>query len=74
MRRCASLSAISNQESKALLVGQLLQKLAESLPQQLKEVDGEYIPFSMRMPDNPLTVLTVVVEYSDGRLLPVIDD
>jgi hypothetical protein len=42
------------------------------VPKQLKEVNGEYGSFTLQMPEAPLTVLTVVVEYPDGRLVPML--
>jgi hypothetical protein len=52
----------------------LLEKLANSVPDQLKEVNGEYTIFKLEMPEAPLTVLTVVVEYPDGRLVPMLNN
>ena len=70
----AQLHALQDENTKAALVGPLLDKLASSLPPQLCEVDGEYQQFSMKMPEAPLTVLTVVMEYPDGRLVPVLNE
>jgi len=72
--RYAQLSVLSDEYEKSVLVGPMLEKLAASLPEQLRQVDGEYQPFTVQMPEAPLTVLTVVVEYPDGRLLPVVND
>lgn len=70
----AMLSVISDEYSKSVLVGPLLEKLADSVPEQLQEVDGEYKRFRMSMPEAPLTVLTVVIEYPDGRLVPMVNN
>lgn len=70
--RYAQLSVLSDEYSKSVLVGPLLEKLAASVPEQLHEVDGEYRPFKLQMPEAPLTVLTVVVERPDGRLVPML--
>lgn len=72
--RYAQLSVISDEYSKSVLVGPLLEKLAESVPSQLRELDGEYQPFKLKMPEAPLTVLTVVIEYPDGRLVPMVNN
>lgn len=70
----AQLSMLANEETKSFLVGPLLEKLASSVPEQLKEVSGEYRRFQMHMPEVPLTVLTVVIEYPDGRLVPMVNN
>jgi hypothetical protein len=72
--RYAQLSILSDEYAKSVLVGPLLEKLATSVPKQLKEVNGEYRSFTLQMPEAPLTVLTVVVEYPDGRLVPIINN
>lgn len=72
--RYAQLSVLSDEYSKSVLVGPLLEKLASSVPEQLREVDGEYRPFKLQMPEAPLTVLTVVVEHPDGRLVPMLNN
>lgn len=72
--RYAQLSVLSDEYSKSLLVGPLLEKLAASVTEQLHEVDGEYRTFKLQMPEAPLTVLTVVVEHPDGRLVPMLNN
>lgn len=65
---------LSDEEAKTALVGPMLEKLASSLQPQLCEFDGEYQQFKMEMPDAPLTVLTVVIEHPDGRLVPMLNN
>lgn len=72
--RYAQLSLLSDEYAKSVLVGPLLEKLAASVPGQLQEVDGEYRKFKLEMPEAPLTVLTLVVEYPDGRLVPMLNN
>ncbi|WP_334119777.1 hypothetical protein [Limnobacter sp.] len=69
----AQLSVLSDEYSKSLLVGPLLERLAATLPEQLHEIDGEYRQFRLEMPEAPLTVLTVVVERPDGQLVPMLN-
>lgn len=69
----AQLSVLSDEYSKSLLVGPLLERLAATLPEQLREIDGEYRQFRLVMPEAPLTVLTVVVERPDGQLVPMLN-
>lgn len=72
--RYAQLAVLSDEYSKSALVGPLLEKLAASVPEQLREVDGEYRRFKLEMPEAPLTVLTVVLEHPDGRLVPMLNN
>lgn len=72
--RYAQLSVLSDEHSKSVLVGPLLEKLAASVPEQLHEVNGEYRSFKLQMPEAPLTVLTVVVEHPDGQLVPMVNN
>lgn len=72
--RYAQLSILSDEYTKSVLVGPLLEKLATSVPNQLREVNGEYRSFTLTMPEAPLTVLTVVIEYPDGRLVPMLNN
>lgn len=72
--RYAQLSALSDEYAKSLLVGPMLEKLAASIPEQLREVNGEYKSFKLQMPDSPLAVITVVIERPDGQLVPVLNN
>lgn len=72
--RYAQLSVLSDEYSKSVLVGPLLEKLASSVPEQLQEVNGEYRCFRLQMPEAPLTVLTVVIEHPDGRLVAMVNN
>ena len=49
-----------------------LDKLAEELPSQVRTCEDGYTTFSMQMPEDPLTILTVVIEQDDGRLVPLL--
>lgn len=68
----ATLSVLSDDVSRSLLIEPLLDKLAAALPDQLRDVNGVYQSFKMPMPEAPLTILTVVIERPDGRLVPLI--
>jgi hypothetical protein len=69
----AQLSQLADEYTKSVLVGPMLERLAESLPQQLRQRGDEFEPFMMKMPEAPLTVLTVVVERPDGQLVPMVN-
>lgn len=66
----AHASMLSNQSSHAFLFGPLIEEIAEGLPSQLRSVAGEFRPFKLDLPNEPLTVTTVIMEYEDGRLEP----
>ncbi|AVF39992.1 hypothetical protein AL486_09950 [Pandoraea apista] len=70
--RAAQLSQLSYDLSSQQLVGPLLDKLAADIPEQAHASEDGYSVFSMKMPEDPLTVLTVVIEQSDGRLVPLL--
>lgn len=47
-------------------------QIEKDMPQQVQSVNGEYQFYKMKVPEDPLCVITCVVEYSDGRLVPMI--
>lgn len=49
-----------------------MEKLAEGLPEQMRCFNGDYVPFKFELPQDPLTVTTVVMEYDVGRLEPMV--
>ena len=63
-------SMLSDQNSHGALFGQLIDKLGDALPEQLRRINGEYVRFRLDLPEAPLCVTTIVVEYEDGRLAP----
>lgn len=69
----AQLCMLRDELTKSYLVGPLLESLAKALPQQLRRAGDTYAPFAMELPEAPLTVLTVVVEHDDGRLVPMVN-
>lgn len=72
MTGVAHASMLSEPTSHAQLFGPLMEKLAEGLPEQMRCFEGEYAPFKFELPQEPLTVTTVVMEYEDGRLEPMV--
>ena len=65
-------SMLSDPTSHANLFGPLMEKLAQDIPEQMRSFNGDYMPFKFDLPDEPLTVTTVVMEYEDGRLEPMV--
>lgn len=72
MNGIAHCSLLSEQSSHGHLFGPLIEEIANSLPEQLRSLSGDYIQFQMELPEDPLTVTTVVMEYEDGRLVPMV--
>jgi hypothetical protein len=70
----ADRSILSDKNGLSTLFGPLIEQLAKEIPTQLRYVDGEFKPFRLDLPQDPLTVMTVVLEYDDGRLVPMISD
>ncbi|NML26162.1 hypothetical protein [Zoogloea dura] len=50
----------------------LFKRLEKSIPQQVRVGKNGYEAFSLSLPDDPLTVTTVVMEFEDGRLVPMV--
>lgn len=69
MRGVAHASMLSEPVSHSHLFGPFIEKLAQRVPSQMRSVSGDYRQFTMELPEEPLTVTTVVIEYEDGRLV-----
>jgi hypothetical protein len=72
MSGVAHASMLSVPASHANLFGPLMEKLATGVPKQMRTVNGNYSEFRLELPDEPLVVTTVVMEYEDGRLEPMV--
>ena len=72
MNGVAHSSMLSEPTSHANLFGPLIEKLAKDIPEQMRAFNGNYVSFRLELPDEPLTVTTVVMEYEDGRLEPMV--
>ena len=46
--------------------------IEKNLPNQIRSIGGEYESYKLTVPQDPLCVLTCVVEGSDGSLTPMI--
>ncbi|SFC33646.1 hypothetical protein SAMN05216344_11475 [Polaromonas sp. OV174] len=74
MKGVAHASMLSNEAVHGHLFGSLMEEMAENLPMQVRSLDGEYIQFKLDLPQNPLAVTTLVIEYEDGRLVPMVSN
>jgi hypothetical protein len=72
MSGVAHASLLSDANTHAVLFGSLMEELARSLPEQMRSIEGQYVRFKLDLPEEPLTVTTLVIEYEDGRLEPMV--
>lgn len=68
----AHASMLQDEYTTGVLFGPLMNQLGKDLPQQARSENGEYVEFRLELGDSPLTVTTIVVEYEDGRLAPIV--
>lgn len=68
----AHASMIGDQHYHEHLFGPLIEKLAQALPAQIRTVGGNYRYFPLDLPQDPLCVSTIVMEYGDGSLVPMV--
>lgn len=74
MKGVAHASMLADETIHGHLFGLLMDEMAENLPMQVRSLDGEYIQFKLDQPQNPLAVTTLVMEYDDGRLVPMVSN
>ena len=72
LKGVAHASMVSNSEARDSLFGPLMEQLAKELPEQVRSKNGDYKGFRLRLPQDPLTVVTVVMENEDGSLVPMV--
>ena len=72
MQGLAQASMISDPYYHQNLFGPLIELLAQSIPEQVRSVDGEYQTFRLDIPQQPLCVSTLVMEIEDGSLVPMV--
>jgi hypothetical protein len=68
----ATASMLSDPITHSHIFSQLLEKLANALPWQLRACTDGYKQFKLELPQDPLCVTTVIMEYADGSLVPMI--
>ena len=72
MQGVAHASLVADPDAQEPLFGPLMDSLAKGLPEQLRSLQGDYSKFRLELSDSPLCVTTVVMEYEDGRLEPMV--
>ena len=74
MEGVAHASMLNDGVTPGVLFGPLFNKLEAAVPKQACTANGGYEAFSLKLPEDPLTVTTVVMEMDDGRLVPMVSD
>ena len=72
MQGVAQASMISDPYCHQNLFGPLIESLAQSIPEQVRSVEGKYQTFRLDIPQQPLCVATIVMEIEDGSLVPMV--
>ena len=72
MKGVAHASMVNDPNSHGVLFKYVIDGLDASLPEQLRCVDGDYEKFRLKLPEDPLCVTTIVMEYEDGSLVPMV--
>lgn len=63
---------VLDQDSSVQLFRALIDRLEANLPEQVLCIDGGYKTFILKIPQQPLRITTLVIEQSDGQLVPVL--
>jgi hypothetical protein len=72
MSGVAHASMLTDRSYHDFLFGPLIEVLAQSVPEQLRSINGDYQKFRLEIPDEPLCISTIVLEKEDGNLVPLI--
>ena len=68
----AQAAHISDPYINGLLFSDVIDAIANSLPEQLRMSSDGYQRFRLVLSESPLCVTTVVIEESDGQLVPMV--
>ena len=74
MEGVAHASMLNDGVTPGVLFGPLFNKLEAAVQKQARMANGGYEAFVVKLPEDPLTVTTVVMEMDDGRLVPMVSD
>lgn len=72
MEGIAHASMLNDGVTPGVLFAELFDQIATQVPEQARSVNGQYEAFRLDLPEDPLTVTTVVMELDDGQLVPVV--
>lgn len=65
--------ALQDDQILAMVFDEVYNNINETMASQIRFQHEQYTEFKMELPENPLYVLTYVVEYLDGRIEPTIN-
>ena len=72
MKGVAQASQINDPYVNGILFGNVMDMIANEFPEQLRSIKDEYQRFKLELPESPLCVTTIVIEKSDGQLVPMV--
>ncbi|MDO9232542.1 MAG: hypothetical protein Q8N02_08545 [Methylotenera sp.] len=64
---------VSDPYINGILFDEVMSALAKELPEHLRLFGDDYQRFTIKLPESPLCITTIVVEYSDGSLVPMVE-
>lgn len=68
----AHVSMLPDPNTHPSLFGPLMDELAKQIPKQLRSVNGDFKQFKLELPEAPLCVTTQILEFEDGRQIPLV--
>lgn len=68
----AHVSMLPDPNTHPSLFGPLMDELATEIPPQMRSVNGEFESFRLELPEAPLCVTTQILEFEDGRQVPLV--
>ena len=72
MHGVAHASMLPDQNTHPILFGPLMDELAKAIPPQMRRLNGEFHQFKLELPEAPLCVTTQIMEFEDGRQVPLV--
>jgi len=70
----AHVSMLPDSNTHPSLFGPLMDELAKEVPTQMRSVNAEFHPFRLELPEAPLCVTTQILEFEDGRQVPLVSN
>ena len=72
LKGAAQAFQVSDPYINVILFDEVMSALAKELPEHLRLFGEDYQRFTIKLPESPLCITTIVVEYSDGSLVPMV--
>ncbi len=74
MKGVAHTSEIFDPYANGILFGDVMNAIEKQFPEQLRVINEDYEKFKIELSESPLCVTTVVIEHSNGDLVPMVVD